>query len=983
MIKKALIFILLALSCACNKYNDYTDSSLDSLPDNYVGDLRQIITEKQTEGFSYTEFVCYLRADDNSIIKRSGEHTRTDDYSTLTLDIGLKEGVYRLLYLEYDTPDCERSKTAQYGLGFRIEVSEDMKAEILEEYSEWIGLSGLGRKDAPYIISCYQHLENLRDMTNSELKNNLLHDTTYFQQTADIDMDLASWNCDFTYGWLPIGASTNNPFRGIYDGGGYTISNLWSLRENSPGIGLFGFVEGGLFKNINLLKPQIKGWFGAGALIGTTIVSGDDHSKITYLQNCTTSSGYVSTPDDGIGSGGLVGSTDMYSTLTIESCNNKSTSVSGDYAVGGLIGAGTALSNINLLLSQNNASVTSESTGAGGLVGSADSTLIMACTNNGTIKGSTSSLNIGAGGLIGGGGVTYIYSSTNNGTVSGHEGVGGLIGSTRVGVEDELIYNTAVVSYCKNTGSVTGYSRVGGLCGEGQFGCYAGYNEGTVQSTYNRSTIGGVIGHSSLAVIYNTVNNGSILSAGSMAMGGIVGQSTQASLYANQNFGSISTTCYETDEGEGVGGIVGLSGNYTMINYCANMGSIQNSGTAPTGGLIGEIGDPREWSPMNIAVCVIGGVEIVLGALGPAISVLGELCEELPLIAGSLKFILMPVEIAHGLELFTDGILYFIGGWELFAEEPEVVEIIETELKEELTAHNNAIADDIKTLRDKSFVPSGSNVLFNAATYAQYNSNLQQSIDYCEASEENLQNINVNINLKREERYEENEVKKETRETIQFFITGACVAAGTVAFVTGLVLEGVSAGGASPYLAASAVFLVSAIGGVNSIIEGATDYENNAVVISQCMNLGYIDAASSENVGGLAGYAHDYSWFKDCVNAGKCTSENENSGGFVGHLKSRGEMTNCVQLGSGWNAQFAAKTNMPKESGLYYYEKLENESTYNSNNQSKGLSSDEMKQEDSFSDFIFGGECPIWMLEDASLPVPIPYRSEMEAAIEE
>ena len=38
------------------------------------------------------------------------------------------------------------------------------------------------------------------------------------------------------FGWLSIGNVPNNPFRGIYDGNGYKIKNLWATRQNSTGI---------------------------------------------------------------------------------------------------------------------------------------------------------------------------------------------------------------------------------------------------------------------------------------------------------------------------------------------------------------------------------------------------------------------------------------------------------------------------------------------------------------------------------------------------------------------------------------------------------------------------------------------------------------------------------------------------------------------------------------------------------------------------
>lgn len=279
---------------------------------------------------------------------------------------------------------------------------------------------------------------------------------------------------------------------------------------------------------------------------------------------------------------------DLYGMIAMDSCVNTSTPVSGSYGVGGLLGVGSLYSQSYLQQCENHASVSSDYTGAGGLVGSVDSLSILGCVNTGDITGSkaynpsdASNGGYATGGIAGGTGVSYIYASTNEGNIDGYIGVGGIIGSTRLG-SDELLFNNTLVKSCGNTGAVSGKSSVGGICGEAQLGCYAVYNTGAVSASASGSFVGGIAGNTSIAVVHNALNTGKVSGNNSESAGGVVGKVTWGAFFASQNFGDLDVNANYA------GGIIGLAGNYTMINYCGNMGYILNSGTGPTGGLSGR-----------------------------------------------------------------------------------------------------------------------------------------------------------------------------------------------------------------------------------------------------------------------------------------------------------------------------------------------------------------------------------------------------------
>lgn len=967
---------LFALSCQ----DDTEPKAAPPNPDDpYAGEQYIITLKDETEDFRYNEFNCFLQAEDGTIFKRKGDHLRLDGKSVLTFETGLKDGIYRLLYLQAPSISGSDTTWIEYGLGCRVQLSATDTTRILDAYSKVVRLSGNGTVDAPFIVSCSDHLKRIRDLTNDQIKNSLLFPNTHFLQVADIDMDKASWDSDHQFGWVAIGNLPNNPFRGIYDGGDYTISNAWSLRNQSAGIGLFGYTEKAILKHIRMENPRMEGNFGVGALVGATTSAGDSRDQ-TSLFSCRTTGGYVKAGDGSMGAGGLVGVVDMYGMLLLDSCTNGGTSVSGAYGIGGLLGAGAIYSQSYLQQCENHASVTSDYTGAGGLVGSVDSLFVIGCLNTGKIIGSQSyngsdanNGGYGTGGIAGGTGMSFIYSSTNAGVVEGAVGVGGIIGSTRTGAE-ELTFNNTLVKSCGNTGAVSGQSSIGGICGEAQFGCYAVYNIADVTATATSSFAGGIAGNTSIAVVHNALNTGKVTARNAESVGGVVGKTTWGAFFASQNFGDMEV------DANYAGGLVGLAGNYTMVNYCSNMGYIHNSGSGPTGGLIGEIGDPREWSAMNIASCVIGSVECVLGVLGPVISISGKALKEATTTTGkALKQIAKVLHVAETAAdwalMATDKVLLRVGIAEMLTEEE--AKIVQASLQTNVSVIDGGIRSRMESIRSgyslaNDLLPTGLNVGIASKSM----DNLNTVLAFYEASEDNNNTINFNINHNREERYEQIEDEKKTKEIIQKVIAGTCVCVASVAGVA----SGIVTGGTT---AAATITLIgtvaTVIGGANAIVEGATDFQNNAVIISQCVNLGTIQADNSKFVGGITGHLQQYCIIRDCLNGGKIKGSNKSAGAIAGKSDSRSEITRCLNVGSSWY------------SNTCYYEGdfiLVNDNYYyNSEGEQldRGfyLSIDELYRSSSYKGWDINKDGSIWQLNESKGYFPVPYRSEMEEEIKE
>ena len=228
-----------------------------------------------------------------------------------------------------------------------------------------------------YVINNKEDLVALQNLTNKGISTKGVH----FVLGGDIDMTGVNWT--------GIGNTTANAFQGIFDGNGYTISNL------KGSAGLFTFVTGdstattddkngvtvteknGVIKNVILENVNItRNAQNTGALIG--------QSNGGYVDNC-----YASGTISGASwTGGLIG------------YNNK-----------GIISSST--SNVKI----NNATNCT-----GGLIGHDTSGILEHCISTGDVKGTSS-----VGGLIGheydkGSGFIYQCATTSNVNATGNKG---------------------------------------------------------------------------------------------------------------------------------------------------------------------------------------------------------------------------------------------------------------------------------------------------------------------------------------------------------------------------------------------------------------------------------------------------------------------------------------------------------------------------------------------------------------------------------
>ncbi len=265
-----------------------------------------------------------------------------------------------------------------------------------------------------------------------------------------------------------------------------------------------------------------------------------------------------------------------------------------------------------------------------------------------------------------------------------------------------------------------------------------------------------------------------------------------------------------------------------------------------------------------------------------------------------------------------------------------------------------------------------------ATTYNQYTDNL---LTFYEASDDNRDLINYNINNKREERYEQLEHSKHIKEIIQKSIAGACIVATSVVSIISIP---VTAGTSAAAFLATVGTLATAIGGINAIVEGATDYQNNVVVISQCVNMGKMEADDSEYIGGIVGHLEQKGCVFDCLNAGKYTGESDaNSGGLIGRCSSRAEIQRCLAIGQGCKDPLMDSDGTSVSyDDLYYYDDVFPDAYYPVI-PGTPLSLEDLCLSKSYKNWDINDDKSRWQVSGEKGNYPIPYRSEMQDEIEE
>lgn len=487
------------------------------------------------------------------------------------------------------------------------------------------------------LISDIYELQNISTDPNYEPNR-----SGRFMLTGDIDAS-ATKNWNNGSGFKTLFSNQTLKFLGVFDGLGYTISDLYINNSTSQYGGLFG-VSAGKIANVQLTGIDYTftgNVIGAGGLVGYNVgVSNTVTGSVRNVQtdgkivanNLTSMFNYI---------GGIVGvngstvqgvsgtPTPTNAVCIIQDAVSK-VDITADGGtnlyVGGIAGYNSYSEPYNetgVIKNVKNAgtiTVTNSSQGnTGGIVGTNNGGQVSKAENTGAVTGTWH-----VGGILGynnNSKNTDVVNSElhNSGTVTGVEAfsyAGGIVGQVYQGKFEDLSNSGAVTvnatstgyaggiighnSSTNSSGSFTNLSNSGAVTITVGISGYAGgifgendaalefekfNNSGTIKGN---GWIGGIIGYNNGGAIKNSYNTGVVAGTGAGALqllvGGIVGNNNSGNITNVYNTGAVSADKGTSTKTCFAGGIV--AGNKGQIKNTYNTGSVKVENGAIGNGIV-------------------------------------------------------------------------------------------------------------------------------------------------------------------------------------------------------------------------------------------------------------------------------------------------------------------------------------------------------------------------------------------------------------
>ena len=136
---------------------------------------------------------------------------------------------------------------------------------------------------------------------------------------------------------IDLGGENWNPirgFKGVFDGNGFTISNLNVSTEGQASAGLFADLNGGTVKNLTVKDAEIKGHYKSGVIVGDGLCARIEECAVENAK-------IVVTPfnnDDANHVGGIVGYLSGENEAYVKDCSVKNAEITAYRDVAGVVG---------------------------------------------------------------------------------------------------------------------------------------------------------------------------------------------------------------------------------------------------------------------------------------------------------------------------------------------------------------------------------------------------------------------------------------------------------------------------------------------------------------------------------------------------------------------------------------------------------------------------------------------------------------------
>ena len=282
------------------------------------------------------KFIGHTRPLGNGLVINSGTYTAERN----VLAQGSNGSLYGTIYNGYFksiNSNCISISTDGTNTGIRI--VDGYFSDNKFEYIEW---AESGNSEYPYQAidaGWKQTDENNYEIYNVRglkwFRDQVNEGNSFSNQTVTLITDLDLKNEI----WEPIGTlNPKNYFKGTFDGGNKTISNL-EVNVADGAAGLFGAVQNCVaIKNVTVVNANIKSNHYAGVIVGWLQENGS--TRVPTVSNCTVKQATITvTPnngDNGDKAGAIVGY--AASETKIDECTASNVHITGYRDLGGIVG---------------------------------------------------------------------------------------------------------------------------------------------------------------------------------------------------------------------------------------------------------------------------------------------------------------------------------------------------------------------------------------------------------------------------------------------------------------------------------------------------------------------------------------------------------------------------------------------------------------------------------------------------------------------
>ncbi|MEA4954537.1 MAG: YDG domain-containing protein [Pseudoflavonifractor sp.] len=450
---------------------------------------------------------------------------------------------------------------------------------------------GTGSSDSPYQISSAAELYWFAGLVNGTLTDGTAQNTTacaalisnitvnsQVLEGGSLVSDTSS-----LIRWTPIGGNTDASgyasgpkYSGVFDGGNHTISGLYFDDEGKQYVGLFGYCEGAIIKDLKLADSYIHGSQRVGGICGTSYLN-------SSISGCTNGAAVSASPYTANAYvGGICGENNRAS---IEKCGNTgaaSANTSIESYCGGICGYNSGYTDIKSTISNCwNAGAASAAKGGGGICGrNHEYASITSCFNYGAVSNNT---DCGAAVGVNGSSNTTLSNCYFDTNTSVSNGIGyDYSGSGSVSGKTTAEFSSGEVCYRMNNGVSDGTQAWYQYIDTGTLDTYPQFSGGRVIQSGYRYT------NDNLTVVRVSFKD---YAPGKTWDGATLANPTEAQLtLENTSYGNVTFTWYKNsvDEANKLSSAPSGAGTYYVVASVAETETTSAAITVSTAIIISQ-----------------------------------------------------------------------------------------------------------------------------------------------------------------------------------------------------------------------------------------------------------------------------------------------------------------------------------------------------------------------------------------------------------